>query len=125
MGKKHVLIVEDNQDLQALLRLRLEYQGFQCTSAFTVADGLTALKYSDVDLILLDLCFPGFNGIDFINCMHKHLSSEYENIPPVVVMSCMNDPDVTKYLKDEGIVEFLPKPVDSNKLLQIVYTYSY
>lgn len=124
IGKK-ILIVEDSNDLQDLMQLRLTYQGLTCQGAYSVTEALGLVDREHFDLILLDLCLPDYHGIDFIQSLYYHISKGKRQLPPIVVMSGLDDKDVRCYLNEEGILAYLTKPVDTQKLIDLIRDYSY
>ena len=63
---KHILIVEDEQDLAEALQEHLSKKGFDTEMVSTAEDALSALEGKVPDLILLDIVLPGMNGFDFL-----------------------------------------------------------
>ncbi|MEG0558345.1 MAG: response regulator, partial [Comamonas sp.] len=53
-----LLVVEDHQDLRALLQAHLERMGFAVDTAATGRDALDAMAVSDFDALILDLGLP-------------------------------------------------------------------
>jgi len=62
MGKKRILIVEDNMDNYELVRFILERAGFDVFLAVNGRDGVDAARYQKPDLILMDLSLPEMDG---------------------------------------------------------------
>lgn len=62
MGKKRILIVEDNMDNYQLVRFILERAGFDVFLAVNGRDGVDAARYQKPDLILMDLGLPEMDG---------------------------------------------------------------
>ena len=110
-----VLIVEDDADLREMMAQLLSLEGFQ---AHSVANGRDALDYmhetEDMpDVILLDLMMPVMDGWEF----RRHQQQDPALSPiPVVVLSAL-DPSRAGDLAPEA---FLKKPLDFDRLLQIV-----
>ena len=57
-----ILIVEDEPQLRALLRLYLEREGYRVTDAGDGAAALAAFDQHGADLVVLDLMLPGMQG---------------------------------------------------------------
>ena len=57
-----VLIVEDDENINNLLREALTKHGLNCTQAFSGTEGLIVFKSDKFDLVLLDLMMPGMDG---------------------------------------------------------------
>lgn len=122
MPQKKILIIDDDNDLQSLLRKRLESQGFDCASAMSVEEGLQDLKSVRPDLVILDLGFQGANGTVFL----KHAKSWLppgSKIPPIIVLSCYSDKEIVDYTLDLGAVRFLSKPYDPSTLVSMIHQY--
>ena len=109
-----ILIVEDDADLREMMAQLLTLEGYR---AETVANGRDALEYLSQgdrpDLILLDLMMPIMDGWEF-----RRRQREDPNLAtvPVVVLSAL---DQTR-AADLGGTAFLKKPLDFDRLLQLV-----
>lgn len=99
-----VLIVEDNEELGALIRDFLVRDGFTVTWKTTGEAGLSALKEDKYRLMLLDVMLPGFDGYETLRILRKDLGL------PVIMMSAKND-DQSKILGlDVGADDYIEKP---------------
>lgn len=99
-----ILIVEDNEELGALIRDFLVRDGFTVTWKTTGEAGLSALKEDKYRLMLLDVMLPGFDGYETLRILRKDLGL------PVIMMSAKND-DQSKILGlDVGADDFIEKP---------------
>jgi DNA-binding response OmpR family regulator len=122
MPRKCILIVEDDRNLQELLRKRLESKGFDCESAYTVESALHRLKENRPDLVLLDLGFKDANGTVFLNNA-RHWLPGGTKLPPILVLSCFNDKEVVDFVMDQGAAGFLAKPYDPSVLVATINEY--
>ena len=75
-----ILIVEDNEELGALIRDFLVRDGFTVTWKTTGEDGLSALKEDKYRLMLLDVMLPGFDGYETLRFSFPVLSSKIKAI---------------------------------------------
>ena len=99
-----ILIVEDNEELGALIRDFLVRDGFTVTWKTTGEDGLSALKEDKYRLMLLDVMLPGFDGYETLRILRKDLGLQ------VIMMSAKND-DQSKILGlDVGADDYIEKP---------------
>ena len=109
-----ILIVEDDADLREMMAQLLTLEGYR---AETVANGRDALEYlrqgDRPDLILLDLMMPIMDGWEFRRRQRE--DPELATVP-VVVLSAL---DQTR-AADLGGTAFLKKPLDFDRLLQLV-----
>ena len=62
----HILVVEDEAPISALLRISLEKAGYRCTCAADGAEAADLLEESTFDLILLDVMLPKIDGFELM-----------------------------------------------------------
>ncbi len=109
-----ILIVEDDADLRDMMAQLLTLEGFR---AEAVANGREALEYlrkgDPPDLILLDLMMPVMDGWEFRR--HQREDAALRDVP-VIVLSAL---DQTR-AADLGGTAFLKKPLDFDRLLELV-----
>lgn len=99
-----ILIVEDNEELGALIRDFLIRDGFSVIWKTTGEEGLLALKEDKFKIMLLDVMLPGFDGYETLRILRKDLGL------PVLMMSAKND-DESKILGlDVGADDYIEKP---------------
>ncbi len=118
MSKK-ILIVDDDPDLQCLLKKRLENCGFDCVNAFSVESALAQIKETKPDLVILDLGFQNADGTAFLKNAAQWLPKG-ESAPPIIVLSCYNDDDIMDYVMDLGATSFMTKPYDPAALVSMI-----
>ena len=61
---KHVLLVEDEPDLNETISFNLDSEGYEVASVFNGKDALEAIEKKKPDLILLDLMLPDMSGLE-------------------------------------------------------------
>ncbi len=110
-GAAHILIVDDDQQIGALLTQFLGSQGFKASA---VTDGQSmrrALSEDAVDLVVLDLMLPGEDGLSLL----RHLRAT--TALPVVMLTAMgSEPDRVIGL-ELGADDYLAKPFSTRELL--------
>jgi CheY-like chemotaxis protein len=74
------------------------------------------LTHKKVDLILLDMLMPEFNGLDFLEFLDK----KFPSIPPVIVCSSIAERSIVQSALALGASAYLPKPIDKAKLKKFV-----
>lgn len=84
---QRVLIVDDNEDVRAILGWRLTRAGFDVLGAPDGRAGLAALRAGHWDLVLLDLMMPEMDGFEFLAVVRTEPLA-----PPVVVITQYDDP---------------------------------
>ena len=114
MTRKKILIVDDEPDIIKTTSYMLEQAGYEIHTASDGEQGLEKLKQVKPDLMLLDLMLPGKSGFQIAQEMKT--KNEYKNIP-IIVLSGRTD-DMDKYVAvKKGVVEYIEKPIDMNRLL--------
>ncbi|MBO7425633.1 MAG: response regulator transcription factor [Clostridiales bacterium] len=99
-----ILIVEDNEELGALIRDFLKREGYSVTWKTTGEQGILALKEDKFRIMLLDVMLPGFDGYETLRIIRKDMGL------PVLMMSARND-DQSKILGlDVGADDYIEKP---------------
>ena len=72
-GVKRLLIVEDNHELQDILKERFSQENLEVIQAFTGEEGLGEVKQHPPDMVLLDIMLPGgMNGFDVLEQVKKN-----------------------------------------------------
>lgn len=82
--EKRILVVEDEQSLNAAYKLILEHAGYKVASAFDGQEALDEIAKQDPDIILLDLKMPRMDGIAFLE---KYQPRLLKNKPKIIVFS--------------------------------------
>ena len=112
-----VLIVEDDDDLREMMAQLLSLEGFQ---AAAVANGREALEYLrqqvTPDLILLDMMMPVMDGWEFRR--HQRANPTMAQVP-VIVLSAIDQ----SRMAEVSAAAVLKKPLDFDRLLELVRTY--
>jgi len=109
-----VLIVEDDADLREMMAQLLSLEGYRAETAPNGRDALRYLERGDrPDVILLDLMMPVMDGWEF---RRRQVEDPTIAGVPVVVLSAV-DPSRAG---DLGGIAFLKKPLDFDRLLELV-----
>lgn len=113
-GRAHILIVEDEQDLQDLLRYNLVRDGFQATCADTGEKALRIARAEHPDLIVLDIMLPGMDGLEV--CRTLRSDPDTAGIPVVMLTAKSEEADVVTGL-ELGADDYIPKPFSPRVLI--------
>jgi CheY-like chemotaxis protein len=105
----HVLVVDDNPANLKLLRVALETEGYETTSAVDADDAIRALQLRRPDLILMDVQLPGMDGLDLSRRLKADPTTH--GIVIVAVTAYAMKGDRQKAL-DAGCDGYLTKPID-------------
>ena len=108
---EHLLVVDDDPELRALLARYLGEQGFRVSA---VADGAAMdawLEHAQPDLVILDLMLPGEDGLSIARRLRTHSAI------PIIMLSARGE-DVDRIVGLEvGADDYLPKPFNPRELL--------
>ena len=107
----HILVVEDDQDINRLLCRILTDGGYDVRPAFSGSEAILWAEQYDYDLVLLDLMLPGITGEEFIARMRKKLTM------PIIVLSAKAGLEDRVNVLRLGADDFIPKPFDNAEVL--------
>ena len=99
-----ILIVEDNNELGALIRDLLSREGFTVELLENGEMAILRLKEEDYKLMLLDVMLPGLDGFETLRLLRK------EQDIPVIMMSAKDDDDSKILGLDIGADDYIGKP---------------
>ena len=114
--KTSILLVEDEENLHEALKLNLELEGYEVTSAFDGAAALKAVSNEYFDLIIIDVMLPEMDGIAVTETIR--LSN---NDVPVLILSAKNSSADRVLGLKKGADDYLTKPFNLEELLLRVY----
>jgi len=107
----HLLVVDDDQRLRALLQRFLAEQGFRVTAAADAAAARAALSAMAFDLVVLDVMMPGETGLQLVEALRAQ-----GNAVPVLMLTALGGPDDRVAGFERGADDYLAKPFDPREL---------
>ena len=116
MRMSHVLVVDDEADIRALIQEILTDEGYKVTVAADAAQARSARAETKFDLILLDIWMPDTDGITLL----REWSDGGDLSCPVVIMSGHGTVDTAVEATRLGAFDFVEKPLSLAKLLRTV-----
>jgi len=117
-NRKKILIVDDDENTQELLKSILEEGNYECFSAFEGNDGLRKIYEVKPDLVILDIQIPGINGFKLCELIRKI----NKTIPLVIITGRFIDPSDRALGLDLGADDYLSKSTDPGELLARIRT---
>lgn len=118
-GKGRILIVDDEASIRKALRLTLVKVGYDVVETDDGATGIAAIGAADnplmVDIVICDIRMPKVNGLDAI----AYFRRQYPSVP-VIVLTGYPDIQLATGLLKQGVVDYLVKPVERDKLVACV-----
>ena len=107
----HILVVEDDQDINNLLCRILTGAGYDCRPAYSGSEAALWAQQYDYDLVLLDLMLPGLTGEEFIAQLRRRKTM------PIIVLSAKAGLEDRVNVLRLGADDFIPKPFDNAEVL--------
>lgn len=114
--KPSILLVEDEENLHEALKLNLELEGYDITSAYDGAAALAAVSKEYFDLIILDVMLPEMDGITVAETVRIS-----NNEVPILILSAKNTSSDRVLGLKKGADDYLTKPFNLEELLLRVH----
>ena len=118
----HVLVVDDDPAICTVIRIWLEKEGFEVTTADGTVSGLTALDSATFDLMIVDIFMPGMRGFESVRTFHQRAM----NVPLIAISGYAfasgrtPAPDFLRMTLELGAAQCLRKPFKPATLLAVV-----
>ncbi len=116
--KYKVLVVDDEAPIRKTIRLQLEgtiYDVLEAEDGEKAIDVLNSENILEVVLIICDVRMPKLGGIEAV----AYFRENYAGIP-IIVLTGYPDVQLAVDFMKEGVIEYLVKPVEKDKLLEAV-----
>jgi len=110
-----VLVVDDEPDIRKVVRMALQKAGYEVLEAENGAKAIEMINTGEnrllLDVMICDIRMPKVNGIEAISYFRQN----YPRVP-LIVLTGFPDTDMATSLLRQGVVDYLVKPVESDKL---------
>mgnify|MGYP005752705121 FL=1 len=110
-----ILIVEDDRQIENLIKVNLKDAGYKCTCAYDCIEAGDLVERQYFDLVLLDIMLPGISGYELFDYIRE------KEIPVIFLTAKAQVKDIVKGLK-MGAEDYLTKPFEIIELLARVET---
>ncbi|MCU7934370.1 MAG: response regulator transcription factor [Candidatus Thiodiazotropha sp. (ex Dulcina madagascariensis)] len=110
-GKHTIVLVEDDLELNQMMSGFLREEGYLVTSVFNGNDAVDMIIAENPDLVILDLMLPGIDGIEIC----RRIRTEFIN--PIVMLTAKDDDLVEVASLQQGVDNYLNKPIRPHVLL--------
>ena len=114
-GNGRILVVDDEADIRKVVRMTLEKAGYQVLEAEDGAKAIEIINTGDnrlmLDVMICDIRMPKINGVEAIGYFRK----EWPRVPLIVLTGFPDTEMATSFLR-QGVVDYLVKPVEGEKL---------
>ncbi len=107
----HILIIDDDRELCALLKRQLQSEQMQADCRYSGREGLETLSEGSYQLVVLDVMMPGLNGFDVLEKIREDSSV------PVLMLTAKDDNASKVRGLRSGADDYLAKPFDMDEFL--------
>lgn len=117
MFSKKILIIEDTELMQCLIRDILSKEGYEVYSAYSGEEGLDIVSAIKPDLIILDIVMPGMSGFDVCRILR---ADESNILTPIIMLTAQGSEDDKLIGLELGADDYIVKPFNSRELISRV-----
>lgn len=107
----HLLVVDDDARLRALLQRYLSANGFRVTAACDAGEARALMKSLAFDALVLDVMMPGENGFDLASAVRA------QSDVPILMLTARGAPEDRIAGLERGADDYLPKPFEPRELM--------
>jgi len=115
---KNILVAEDNQVNQEVICAILKKANHKVTVVEDGEEALDLLEENNFDIAIMDMHMPGKSGLEVIK-LHRFMGSDTCDMPFIIASADISK-DAVHISKEAGAAEYLTKPVDPFRLLQMI-----
>ncbi|MBV9278732.1 MAG: sigma-54-dependent Fis family transcriptional regulator [Chloroflexi bacterium] len=116
MGRKRILVADDDQSIRSLLQSFLEGEGFQTVEARAGRDVVPAINKYRPDVVIMDVRMPGMTGLEVLDQMKRlHIDDI-----PVLMMTAYGTSNIAIEAIQRGAYDYVTKPFELDDLLMTV-----
>lgn len=108
MFKYKILVIEDDQVINELIRSTLHCDRYETYAAHEFSEAIGVMSENWPDLILLDFSFDTGNALEFIN----NIEERFNNMPPFVVITAIGDEKTATSVLKRGAIDYVVKDND-------------
>ena len=110
----HIVIVEDDEDIAALVAFNLQRQGWKCTLIHHGCEGWEEIRRALPDCVILDMMLPGMDGLEIFRAMKENAATR--DIPTLFLTARSELEDRLEGLR-LGADDYITKPFSSKELV--------
>lgn len=114
--KKIVLVIEDEEPLQMVLKDVLTTEGYEVSLAKNGLEGLEMALYQHPDIILLDILMPKMDGLEMLKNLR---ADEWGKKVPVIVLTNLSDnQDIAKAVEEDVFEYFVKSDIKIDEVIE-------
>ncbi|HEY8950825.1 MAG TPA: response regulator [Rhizomicrobium sp.] len=111
MEQPHLLVVDDDERIRALLQRYLTSNEFRVSTAANAGEARALMKSIAFDLLIVDVMMPGETGLAFVTSLREH------DRTPVLMLTAMGEAEDRIAGLETGADDYLPKPFEPRELV--------
>lgn len=123
LANAQVLVAEDNDINQMLMRSLLEKYGIEADMAGNGLEALSRLKEKDYDLILMDINMPELDGIETAKRIVEEEIRKGKTHTPIVALTAHALKGAEQKFLEAGMDDYVSKPIDLENLKRVLHKY--
>lgn len=109
----HIIIVEDDEDIAALVAFNLEREGWDCTLIHNGTEAWEQIRTQLPDCVILDMMLPGMSGVEIFTQMKSH---EFTDHIPTLFLTARSQMEDKLECLSLGADDYITKPFSSKEL---------
>jgi two-component system phosphate regulon response regulator PhoB len=117
---RDVLVVEDDREINELVRAYAEIAGFGSRAALNGIDAVDQVRRRPPALIVLDLMLPDIDGFEVCRRVRAEAEASGRPIPVIIILSALDGEKSRQMGRTCGAVDFLTKPFDPDRLMEVI-----
>jgi two-component system nitrogen regulation response regulator NtrX len=107
-----ILLIDDDAGIRESMRMPLEYEGYEYSSAASAEEGIAVIQRESPDIVFMDIKMPGMDGLEALT----KIKAIDESLP-VVMISAHGSASVGAEATRRGAIDFVEKPFGAERLL--------
>ncbi|MCX5693455.1 MAG: response regulator transcription factor [Candidatus Omnitrophica bacterium] len=112
--KKKILVIDDEEDMQKLLKIRFEQESFIVITASDGEAGIKAAELEAPDLILMDIMMPKMDGY---SCLKEIRKISKIKDTPILILSGKEEEKIKDLFAFQKISGYVEKPFELDSLV--------
>ncbi|MFP4159523.1 MAG: response regulator transcription factor [Desulfobacterales bacterium] len=121
-NKELVMVVDDDPDLVEAVCMKLESRNYRAERAYDGEEAMGKIREEKPALVILDVMMPGKNG--WVTCDEIKNDDALKDIAVIMLTAVGDAVQSTSYTHHDGKTtladDYIPKPIDMDKLMEIV-----
>ena len=123
-AQREILVVEDDREINELVCAYAQIAGYGSRSALNGTDAIDQVRRRAPALIVLDLMLPDLDGFEVCRRVRAEAEETGKPIPVIIILTAMDGEKSRQKGLACGAVDYLTKPFDPDKLMEVISRYA-